>query len=262
MFTSPSDIETIPGFMDWFVGEPDASRGAPADVVEMHGMGCTFSRSLPEEERAEVLGFWGRHVDAHKEYRLVGTLSMPLAEISAERIDEIRTSVYGIELAGGYGGRWPNLESTVILYLGARRDVAEKKLAALGPSLFGRQIVDRDGECLLIGLLQIPLRESSGTTAEVERYLDLTRKVIRNVELDAPPRFFAELSMIFDERAAAEAMRPRFGALGLGTKVVEVVHASARPKVVAWQYGWLAKAGRVEARMTERGSWWNRLFRR
>ncbi|MDI1436661.1 hypothetical protein [Polyangium sorediatum] len=262
MAASPSDIESIPGFEDWFVGEPDTSRGEPAAIVEVDGIGCTFSRSLTEEERAEVLSFWGRHVDAHKEYRLIGTLSLPLAEISVERIDEIRTFAYGTELAGGYGGHWPNLESTVILYFGARRDAAEKKLAALGPRVYGRRIVDSDGECLLIGRLQIPLRESLGTSAEVERYIKLARKEIGDDTFDAPPRFLAELSMIFHERAAAEAMRPRFGALGLGTKVVEEVRASARSQVIAWQHGWLAKAGRVEERMTERGSWWDRLLRR
>jgi len=99
---------------------------ARAAVVEVQGIGCTFSRSLTEEERAEVLGFLRRHVDAHKEYRRIGTLSLPLAEISAERIDEVRTLARGIELAGGYGGRWPNLESTVILYLAKAGRVEER----------------------------------------------------------------------------------------------------------------------------------------
>ncbi|MDI3286082.1 hypothetical protein [Polyangium sp. 15x6] len=266
MATSPSDIENIPGFMDWFVGEPPASRGAPAEVIEVHGLGCTFSRSLTEKERAEVLSFLHRHVDAHKEYRLIGTLSMPLAEISVERIDEVRTVARGIEIAGGHGGHWLSLESRVILYFGTRRDAAEKKLATLGPRVYGRRIVDSDGECLLIGQLQIPLREDLGTSAEVERYIELARKEIGNDEFEAPPRFLAEVSMLFDERAAAEAMRPRFGAIGLGTKVVEEIHEIARSKVVAWQERRRVETGRVEELMQPRrqhgGGWWARLWRR
>ncbi|MDC3979808.1 hypothetical protein [Polyangium jinanense] len=249
MATYPSDIEEIPGFMDWFVGEPAASRGEPAESVEVHGFGCSFSRSLTEEERAEVLDFLRSHVDPYKEYRLIGTLSLPLAEISMERIDEIRTVARGIEVAGGHGGRWLSLESRVILCFGTRREAAEKKLETLGPRVYGRRIVDSDGECLLIGQLQIPLREDLGTSAEVERYIALARKEIGDDEFEAPPRFLAELSMLFDERAAAEAMRPRFGAIGLGTKVVEEIHKMVRSTVVAWQQAWLVTSGRVEELM-------------
>ncbi|MDC0749283.1 hypothetical protein [Polyangium mundeleinium] len=227
-------------------------RGDPAEVVEVHGLGCTFSRSLTEEERAEVLGFLRRYVDVHTTHRLIGTLSLPLAELSAERIDEFRTFACEIGRAGGHDGRWPGLESKVVFHFGARREVAEQKLAALGTGGVNGRIVDSDGECLLIVHLRMSLREALGTTAEVARDIDFACKEIGDVELDAPPRFLAEVSVHFDERAAAEAMRPRFGALGLDTKVAEEIHKIMRSKVDFWQWRWLARSGRVEELMRPR----------
>ncbi|MDI1476833.1 hypothetical protein [Polyangium sp. y55x31] len=247
MATSPSDIETIPGFMDWFLGEPDASRGAPAAVVEVHGIGCTFSRSLTEEERAEVLGLLVRHADAHKEHRLIGTLAVPLAEITAERIDEIRTVAREIELAGNHGGSYPDMKCMVGLAFGARRDAAEKKRAT-----FGGEILEDDEKCALIASLVIPLSQHAGTVAEIQKYLAHERKRIGDVELDRPPVFLAELTMVFEERAAAEALRPRFDAIGLTTNVVERVGKSVFWEVLRWQERWLVKSGRVEELMRPR----------
>ena len=252
MAESPSDIETIPGFMDWFVGEPDASRGAPAAVVELLHMGCTFSRSLTEEERAEVAGFLRSHVDGHKEYELVGILSVPLAEISAERIDEVRTAARELELAEDHGGYWLDMKSLVVLAFGAHREAAEEKDKKLGPRVFGVEILEDDGNNFLIGQLLIPLRQDAGTVAEIQRYIDGARKEIGDVELDAPPVFRAILSMKFRARAAAEAVRPRFEAVGLETEVDERVGKSVFWDFMGWQERWLAKTGRVEELMRPR----------
>ncbi|MDI1447932.1 hypothetical protein [Polyangium sp. 6x1] len=244
MAASPSDIETLPGFMDWFVGEPDATRGEPVGVVEVHRIGATFSRSLTEEERAEVLGFLHSHIGAHKEYKLFGTLAVPLAEISGERIDEVRTVAREIELAGNHGGSYLDMKCMVGLPFGARRDAAEKKRAT-----FGGEILEDDEKCALVAPLVIPLRQDAGTVAEINKYLAHERKSIGDVELDKPPVFLAELTMVFEERAAAEALRPRFDAVGLTTKVVEHVSKSVFWDVVGWQERWLVKTGRVEELM-------------
>jgi len=249
MFESPSDIENLPGFMDWLLGEPEASRGEPAAVVEVHGIGCTFSRPVTEEERAAILGFLRNHAEGHKEFRLTGALLSPLAEISGARIDEIRSAVSVIVRAGDHDGHWPDMQSTVALAFGARRDAAEKKNAKLGSFVYGGQILESDGDCMLVGNLQIPLDQGLGTAAEIQRYIEGARKEIGAVELDVPPVYRAEVSMLFDTRAAAEALRPRFDAAGLTTEIVERVGKSVFYDVVRWQERWLVQTGRVERLM-------------
>lgn len=247
MAASPSDVENIPGFMDWFVGKPDASREEPAAVVEVHGIGATFSRSLIEDERAGVLGFLRDQATKHTEYRLLGTLSVPFAEITAERIDEVRTVAREIELAGNHGGSYPDMKCMVGLAFGARRDAAEKKRAT-----FGGEILEDDEKCALIAPLVIPLSQSAGTVAEIQKYLAYERKRIADVELERPAVFLAELTMVFEARAAAEALRPRFDAIGLTTHVVERVGESLFWEVLRWQERWLVKSGRVEELMRPR----------
>lgn len=246
MIASHDDIERIHGFMDWFVGGDATSRGEPAAVVDVDGMGCMFSRLLTEGERAEIRGFLRTHIDEHKEIGLIGRLSVPLAEISGVRIDEMRAIVRTLERTGGFT---PGMESTVILAFGSRRDAAEQKCKELGPRVFGVKILDKDGQCLLLGSLLIPLDPGCGTVVEIQRYIEAARKEIGDVELNFPPLFVAELSLTFTGRAAAESGRAQLCAAGLTAEVVEHVTSTGLWEIVHWQEHWMVKSGRVEELM-------------
>jgi hypothetical protein len=249
MIKSRSDIEGLPGFMDWAVGEEAAARGAPVEVVDVHGIGCTFSRSLTEEERAIVLGFLRDHADKYKEYKLIGRLSMPLGEVSGTRIEELRTAVGEVE-----GGRTASLDARVALSFGARRDAAQKKREELSDAGFGGAIrEDANGECWLLQYLTIPLSKGWGTVLELQRHIDAARKAIGDVELDSKPVFNAVISLSFGERAAAEAGLMRLSAAGLTAEVFESVTSQALFEVIRWQQSWQVKAGRVEELMRPGG---------
>lgn len=244
MFATPSDIEKIPGFMDWFTDADPPPAGKAAAVVDVHGMGCAFSRALVDSERAEVLAFLRAHADQHKEYTLVGVLSAPLAEMTGARIDEVRVVVREIAIAGEL---YPSMKSTVGLLFGARRDAAKQKLKTLGPMVFGAKITGEGSQIGIVGRLQIPLERDLGTAAEIQRYLEIARTEIGDVVLDAPPTFRAELRMDIPDPAAAAPARAKLDAAGLATEIVEQVSRTGHFEILDWQHRWLVKSGRVEA---------------
>src|SRR4051812_12496030 len=99
MLATPSDIEKIPGFMDWFAAGDPPPGGKAAAILDVQGMGCAFSRTLTDGEQAEVLAFLRAHADQHKTYTLVGVLLAPLAEMTGARIDEVRVAAREIAIA-------------------------------------------------------------------------------------------------------------------------------------------------------------------
>jgi hypothetical protein len=248
IIASHRDIENIHGFMDWFVGEHARSRGQPAALVDIDGMGCAFSRVLTEGERSEITRYLRAHADAHKQHTLIGSFSVPLSEISGVCIDEVRTAAREIEHE--HHPTMGCLRAMVVLGFGARRDAAEKKRKQLGPRIFGVEVLEKDRQCLLVGQLLIPLDQRLGSVAEIQQYLEAARKEIGDVELDSPPMFVAELDMNFyDQAAAAESCRARLRAAGLAAEVVGLVGKSALWKVIRWQEHWMARTGRVEELM-------------
>lgn len=244
MIASPSDIEEIPGFIEWFVGKPSTPRGEPSTIVELHGMGCAFSRSLAVEERVAILDFLRQHSDEHHRHALCGVLSVPLDEISEVRVDDLRMAVRRIERTGGFDDSPQRMSFEVVLSFGARRDAAEKMRAELELGQLRARIMDGDGECRVNVYLPIPLRWYDGTAAEFLRLIEVARTAIGDVDPDAPPRFYAELTWKFQNRVAFMVARAVLDGLGLTTQVVEGVDDSARPEVVLWQRRRMAKAGR------------------
>lgn len=244
MLVTPADIEKIPGFMDWLVPDDPLPAGNAADVLDVRGVGCTFSRTLLDSERAEVLTFLRAFADRYNEHMLVGALSAPLAEMTAARIDEVRILVHEVASAGRLR---PSLEPTVSLLFGARRGAAEEKRRTLGPMILGAKIIGEGSQIGIVGQLRIPLDRALATTDEIQRYLETAREEIGDVVLDAPPMFRAEVRMSIRDPATVEPARVKLAAAGLATELVDRVSRMGRLEIQRWQHRWLFTSGRVEA---------------
>ncbi|MDI1476832.1 hypothetical protein [Polyangium sp. y55x31] len=235
MASSPYDIENIPGFSGWFVHARDTSGEEPAAVVEHDGIGCTFSRSLTEEERDEVLGFLRNHAEGSEDYRLYGTVRAPLDEVSGMHISELRSAAWGIGLEGGHGDARPSVDFDVVLSFGVRRSAANKKRVELKPKGYHANVVDQDGAWYLIVILPTSRRKEEGTAAEIRQHIEVVRKEIGDVELDAPPIFRIRSAWHLRARAAVEAVRAYLDAAGFTTGVETHAHQKAR----MWQMVWV-----------------------
>ncbi|HTN88900.1 MAG TPA: hypothetical protein VL242_34720 [Sorangium sp.] len=229
---------------------PDTPTLSHISVPARITMGCMFSRSITEGQRAEISGFLRSRCAGPRRYALIGSFTMPLAEVSGAHIDAVCDAAHSVKLEETL--HRSSLETEVVLTFGARHDAALSQHELNQHEdpdfpFYRWEILDGDGGCLLVQRFTHFI--DTGTATSVQWHLDTALKALGSDEFSHAPRFRAKPTLVFHERAAAEARRAQLQAARLTTEILELAEVAAaserRAEIERWQKQWLSRTGRI-----------------